>query len=361
MKRIIALLLLICLALCACGQSNNESTTPPTTTEATTNATTEPTTEPTEPPMLYQNPLTGEPMATLYTERPVAVVINNIKACLPQYGISFADIIYEFEAEGGVTRLLAIYTDLKDAEKIGPIRSDRTYFNNISASYDIPLVHCGGSDKALAGMYDASNKLTKWDHINQMSNGSYFYRDTERRQQGYAYEHTLFSIGEKLIAAIKKKKYNVTYEDGTNYGLQFSDDVALNGETANVVTVTFRGKKFTKFTYNEDLGLYEAYQLKTNHIDKLTGKTMAYRNVIVLQAKQTFMNTGKNRTYYDLIGSGNGFFACDGKIVPIKWSRSAVDKNFVYTLEDGTPLTLGVGTSYIGVIGNSGSAGVSHE
>ncbi len=362
MKRIVTLLIVVCLLLCACSPTYEvpyASTTQGT--EASTPETSENTTAPTEAPAPYQHPLTGEPLSTPYTGRPTAVVINNIKACLPQYGISFADMIYEFEAEGGVTRLLAIYTQLESAEKIGPIRSDRTYFNNVAASYDIPVIHCGGSDKALAGMYDENNKLSDWDHVNESSNGSYFFRDNERRKQGYAREHTLFATGEKLVAVLAKKGYDTVTENGVNYDLQFADKPEFTGENANVVTVTFRGKKFTKLTYNAQTGLYEAYQLKTDHIDKITGETMAYRNVLVLQAKQTVSSTGKHRTYYDLIGEGEGYFACDGKIVPIKWSRKSVTENFVYTLADGTPLTLGVGTSYVGVIGLKGSAGVSYE
>ena len=51
----------------------------------------------------------------------------------------------------------------------------------------------------------------------------------------------------------------------------------------------------------------------------------------------------------DLLGEGDGYFACDGKIVPINWSRSAEGEPFVFTHEDGTPITFGVGNTYIAV------------
>ena len=154
MKRIFALILAASLLiLCGCTQEAPypETVPAPSTdaTQETTEPTTKPTTEPTEPPVLYTNPLTGEPMDSLYTGRPTAVVINNIKACLPQYGIGAADMIYEFEVESSVTRLLAIYTDFTDVASIGPVRSTRTYFNNVAEAYDSPLIHCGGSAKSL--------------------------------------------------------------------------------------------------------------------------------------------------------------------------------------------------------------------
>jgi hypothetical protein len=54
--------------------------------------------------------------------------------------------------------------------------------------------------------------------------------------------------------------------------------------------------------------------------------------------------------FADLEGTGNGYFACGGKLVPIKWSRENATAPFVYSLEDGTPLTLGIGKSYVAVL-----------
>ena len=49
-------------------------------------------------------------------------------------------------------------------------------------------------------------------------------------------------------------------------------------------------------------------------------------------------------------GSGTGYFACNGRMIPILWSRDGLEDPFVYTLEDGTPLTFGTGTTYIAVV-----------
>ncbi len=352
MKRILALVLLLCLALSACTPNQGGEVTTNQTENGTTVETTEETTvETTEEVVMYQHPLTGEFSSELYTDRPTAVVINNVKACLPQSGISSANMIYEFEVEGSSTRLLAIFSDFTGVESIGPVRSDRTYFNNISAAYDIPVIHCGGSDKALAGMYDDTNKLSGWEHINESANPKYFYRDASRKGK-YRREHTLFTTGEKLIEALADKGMNTVYETGVNYGLVFMEEPVLMGESANTVTVKFRAGKNTKLTYDEQTGVYKAYQLNQDHIDAGTGEQMAYRNVLVLQARQ--WNSGKKaRAYYDLIGEGEGFFACDGQMVPIKWSREDVNGIFTYTFADGTPLTLGIGKTYVGVISDT--------
>ena len=149
--------------------------------------------------------------------------------------------------------------------------------------------------------------------------------------------------------------------DGVNYGLQFAENVQLSGESAQEVSVKFKGGKTTKFTLN-DAGYYEAYQHKQTLIDGETKEKVLFKNVFVLCAKHT-VESDKNypRSFYNLTGEGEGYFACNGQIVAIKWSRKTVNDSFSYTVADGTPLTLGVGKSYTAIIADSDSAGVSYK
>lgn len=362
MKRISALAPALCLLLLwGCGSAPEAPhASAQSTAGSPTETTSEPTTQTTAPPVLHRHPLTGASLDAPYTGRPVSVVINNLKQCLPQHGIADADMIYEVETEGGITRFLAIYSDLTDVAEIGPVRSLRTYFTSIAASYDSPTIHCGGSVKGLEGLHDFNSKLTSWAHIDQRYNGDYFYRDAQRKSQGYALEHTLFTTGQRLLSAMADK--GLTASGTAGYGLQFADEVTLSGQSANRVTVTFAGKKATAFTWDPATGLYKASQYKQDHIDGNTGQVMTYRNLLVLQSPQKRNVEGSyTRSYYTLEGEGDGYFACGGQIVPIKWSRRSVNDPFVYTLTDGTPITLGVGKSYVAVIGLSGAAGVAYE
>ena len=101
MKKIVLLLLSLVMVLtcfAGCGGKTEDETT--TTTQTTTQVTT------TEAPVPDNvNLLTG--LKGLSDEavgkRPMAIMINNIKASLPQYGIYAADIIYEIVTEGGIT------------------------------------------------------------------------------------------------------------------------------------------------------------------------------------------------------------------------------------------------------------------
>ena len=73
-----------------------------------------------------QSYLTGEWKPTeVVDRRNMAVMIDNIKIALPQYGISQASIIYEAPVEGRITRLMALFEDYDDLDHIGPVRSSR--------------------------------------------------------------------------------------------------------------------------------------------------------------------------------------------------------------------------------------------
>ena len=134
-KRIALLLTVFVLLLTACGNSNaddkNPQETPTNTPQPTPTAVQpEPTPEATPTPTpeaeptpeveeVFVNPLTGLPMEEEFVnDRPVAVMINNLKAALPQQGVSQADIIYEVLAEGGITRMLGVYQSVEGVGKI---------------------------------------------------------------------------------------------------------------------------------------------------------------------------------------------------------------------------------------------------
>ena len=369
MKRLSCLLLVLCLLLCACGKKTAEAPTEPsvpaTTTLPTTEATQpvaeeEPTTEATEVPLeapSVVNPLTGEPLEEVYTGRPVSFSLNNNSSCLPQHGLDDVDWLFEVETEGGITRCVGIMTDPSQAGAIGPIRSCRTYFLNISVSYNAPLFHCGGSIYSDSNQYSATDVISSWDHVDQMAIGSYFYRDSNRYDNlGYAWEHTLFTSGELMAQAMTDRGYAQTSGEPVDYGYRFSQDISLDGQTADSIHIEFLGDKDTSMVYDADSGLYLAHQNGRDWVDGDTGKNATFRNILVITTPQTKKTSSHGtHSFYELNGTGDGYFACGGKMIPVKWQHDGVNGPFQFTLEDGTPITLGIGTTYCAIISTEGS------
>lgn len=307
----------------------------------------EPVTEPEPEVELYPDPLTGEMKETEYdNSRPYAVMINNIQMAIPSRGISQASIIYEVLAEGGVTRMMAIFPTLADVEDVGSLRSIRPYYASIAKSYDAIAVHAGGSEQSYSDM--SSFDI---DHLDGVL-GSYasgtFYRDPSRMSAGY--EHSLFGSGPLLMEYAEEKGYDAYHADENHtYGLTFAEDgTPEDGEPAEKIVVNFSGYKTMTMTLNDD-GLYSGMQYGGDWIDETTGEPLTFSNVLVLFAHTSVLDSA-GRLSVTLTGTGDGYFACGGKYIPITWSRESVEDSFTYTLSDGTPLALGIGKSYIAIV-----------
>ena len=354
MKRIFALLLALVMLLCGCGGAPAGTTAPttvPGTSEPATVPTTDPPettappTDPTDPPPADINPLTGEGLDEVCDSRPTAIMINNLSKALPQCGIGQADIIYEIIAEGSVTRLMAIFHDVSEVGVIGPVRSVRPYFVRVAQHYGALLSSAGGSDEA----YDLIDDLDM-DYLSGIANaGNWFYRDDWRRKNR-GFEHSLMTTGESLMEAAQKKKMTTTMEEDVDYGFNFTEEPMTTGEGAGEITIWFykNGKK-TVMYYGEEDGLYWMSQHGVATVDGNDDSPVGFRNVVVLVADSRVKDK-KGHLEVQMTGSGDGWYARDGVIIPIKWSRENNKSHYVYTDLEGNPISFGVGKSYIAIV-----------
>ncbi len=360
MKKLLPLLLAAILVLTGCSQEeaalSPSPSAAPTATEPAPTATPEPTVEPTpEPtPEPIRNPLTGETVDAAVTTRPYAVMINNISVAQPQCGVSQADIIYEVLAEGGITRMLAIFSDISGAGAIGSMRSARPYYLDIAMTYNAIFVHAGGSEQAYADI--STYGIDNMDGVRGAYGGEIFYRDPNRMSAGY--EHSLFTTADLLLQYTQVLGFETQQAEGWDYGLSFTEDATpAGGYSAANLDVNFGGWKDTAFRYDAASGTYIMSQYGSDYIDGNTGETLGFENVLVLYA-DTYTLDGEGRLSVTLTGSGSGHFACGGQAADITWSRAGTGEAFQYTYADGSEVSLGVGTTYICIV-PTGSSTVS--
>ena len=357
MKRIFCLLLAVMLTLCACGapassgvsgsSSGAASSAPPDPVGSG-----EATPPPPEVPA-FTNPLTG--LATeedLSGNKPVAIMINNHKAAQPQQGISHADIIYEVLAEGNITRMLGLYQDVSDLPAVGSVRSARLYFCELALGHDAVFVHAGGSPE----FYEKSTEwnLTTVDGVNgyySYASTKLFWRDKNRVPgHDYAYEHSLLTSGERMTDILTKRGLLGAHTDGYTYKMTFAaDGTPTQGAAAQLITVPFgtgKSPKTTVFRYED--GVYTAEQFGRVYEDGNDSADVAVTNVLVLQTECTVVDD-KGRNNVDL-SSGEGWYACGGRYIPIIWEKGEYGEQLRYYTTDGQPLTLGAGKSYVCII-----------
>lgn len=344
-KRTLALFLaaIMVLALAGCGKEPEPVDTGPVLSQEP-----EPEPEPEPEVPAGTNPLTGVPMEPEYeNNRPVAVMLNNLKAAQPQLGISQADIIYEIPVEGGITRMLALYQTVEGVGNLGSVRSARPYFVELALGHDAIYVHAGGSQEAYSNL--RGWKVDHMDGVRGTDDAGIFWRDPDRRKSN-GYEHSLITSGGKILEYLAKDKFSTDHGGDWSYPQAFQEDgTPAGGETAEHVQVRFSAYKTGVFDYDAAASRYRVSQYGQEHVDGSTGEQVSAVNVLVLKTSTAVLDD-VGRLRVQTTGEGDGLFFCGGKAAAIHWSRKDRNSPFVYTLEDGTPLALGQGNSYVCVI-----------
>lgn len=294
------------------------------------------------------NPLTGLPMEKKHElNRPVAVMLNNLRAAQPQLGTALADIIYEVPAEGGITRMLAVYQTLEGVETLGSIRSTRPYYLELALGHDALLVHAGGSPDAYADI--RAWNVDNMDGVNGGSDAEIFWRDAARRKTA-GYEHSMLTSGKNILDYVAAGHFRAEWRGG--YVQAFSENnAAAAGTVAEHITLRFSEYKTGKFDYDAATGQYLMGQYGEKYVDGNTGEQLGITNLLVLNTSISVISGDTaGRLAVKLTGNGKGTYFCEGKSIPIQWSKADRNSQFVYTLESGTPLTLKRGNSYVCII-----------
>lgn len=337
------------LALAACGGKPEPEPEPG---EQTQEPVTPPEPEPEPEPEPYvpagTNPLTGLPIEPEYVGlRPIAIVLNNLKAAQPQLGISQADIIYEVPVEGGITRMLVLCQTVEGVEILGSVRSARPYFVELALGHDAVFVHAGGSQEAYSNL--SSWKVDHMDGVRGGEDAKIFWRDPDRKKNN-GYEHSLITSGEKILEYLSKGKIAAEHAGSWQYLQAFKEDgTPAGGETAEHIEVRFSAYKTGTFDYDAASGIYLVGQYGKEHVDGSTGDQVSAVNVLVLETSTAVLDS-VGRLRVQTTGEGKGTFFCGGRAVPIQWSRKDRNTPFSYTLEDGSSLALGQGNSYVCII-----------
>jgi len=344
MKKILCLILClgICLSLAACGgKDNSDDNIDGDGTDIST-----PGGDENNKPTLYTNPLTGEQSEDDYTatHRPIGVMINNAKVALPQYGIDDADITYEALTEYGITRMLCLYSDYRNVEKIGSVRSSRPHFIKFAASHNAIYFHFGGSGQAYALLDQLGI-----DRVDGQALSKVAFTFDSVRNKTYSKEHCYFTGNEKIDAGLTKKGYTTEGEVKAAYNFVAADQAPISFDTsAKTVTWDFSSYgKNMQLIYNETSGEYEKHEYGSPQVDKSTGSAFSVTNAFILIDKYSRLAD----IYVDpALQSGSGYYFTKGTCTPITWKKGDIYDQFTYYDTDGNELQVNVGQTYVALV-----------
>ena len=306
------------------------------------------------------NPLTGKRVDNpqLLERSPLAVKVQIFpRGQRPPWGVTLADIIYDFYQNNGLTRFHAIFLG-NDALQVGPIRSARLFDGQLVDMYK-SIFAFGGADRRI---------------LTQLLNAPYADRLIF---EGYSQCPPMCRVdpnGLNYLMTNTEDLSEYASQQGISNGRQNLDGMTFNtitpasGEPLNKVIIRFSISSYNSWEYDVGTGRYLRFQdthespdIPTQGyealIDPLTGEQIAADNVVILTAPHKFTpgsKPGKSEiVVITLSGSGQATAFRDGQVFDVVWHRPENDSVVFLTFPDGSPFSFKPGNTWFEVIGET--------
>ncbi|HYQ31943.1 MAG TPA: DUF3048 domain-containing protein [Lapillicoccus sp.] len=320
------------LALAACSSPAPEpgpttaAAAPAPTSTSTSTTTTAPPPSPTTPS------LPGLPGGTV-----LAVKIDNTAGARPRLGIERAEVVYVEPVEGGLTRLMAVFStgagDLPS--EVGPIRSARETDVALLANWGrVALAYSGGS-AFTRGVVDQANLASiPYDA------GTQGYRRAGDRRAPYNV------IGNTQVLLARAGTSATNGDPGFRFG-----PAGPGGSPAASVSTAWPASKVA-FTWDAGTG---RYLLTTDgRPDVAVGGARVGAATVVVQEVPAHLSenrdvNGAQTPVVDLVGSGPATVLRDGQVWRGQWARPDLGSPTSYTAggQNGQPIPMASGPVWV--------------
>jgi len=257
---------------------------------------------------------------------PHAVMISNNKSArVEQYGLTYADIVYEAQVEGGITRFMGIYWSNQEDFIIKPVRSVRKYFLDWLIEYgNIPISFTGFAttdnyDTNAFGFYKEQGIRTtywywpfKWDDKCLTKQPSMHCKRVHPEDlygifnnMKWSYESWNGFLGENEWSFSE----NIENSDEYDNAFEFEYDFAGPNDWS------------TRWTYNQSENVYEKHDPVDYHKDMENDNIIKASTVIIQKADREYTYDSEDRVSYKTTGNGDAYVMRDGKVIPAHWSK----------------------------------------
>lgn len=272
-------------------------------------------------------------------DRPIAVMIDNHKGAQPQGGLNDAYIVYEIIAEGGESRLMAVFKGA-NVSKIGPVRSSRHYYLDYALENDAIYVHYGWSPQAQA---DIPNLGV--NNINGITESEKAFWRTKDK----AAPHNVATNTESILSIANKKGYRTT-SNATSVLNYTNEEVTLeNGQIANKITIPYSESNKASYVYDEATKMYVRYSKGTRQKEWSTGQDITTKNIIITFVENYALNDGENKDRQTIknIGKFKGYYITNGKAIQITCNKTSRKAKTIYEDLLGNPIEVNDGRTFI--------------
>lgn len=258
----------------------------------------------------------------------VSVMIENHDAARPHHaGLEDALLIWEFPVEGFITRFSVLFDANDLPDRIGPVRSLRTYFLDALLPWAPPQIHAGGSPES----FDRIAQIGTVFAVNGLGHPDDFFRDEE-----IPAPHNLFvesASVEKLIADATPKILRwPPYETGA----------AQSNSGALKIKIDL---------LNPTNNISYAYDFFTQSYERANGASISRarpKNVLLLEIPVTDIGEF-GRLVIPMLGRGSALLFRNGTVERVTWRKNSENQWFTFEAENGEPLVFAQGLTWITV------------
>jgi hypothetical protein len=301
------------------------------------------------------NPLTGLEVAdpALLDRRPLAIKVPNLpRSVRPQWGLSLADMVYEYYTEEGSTRFIALFLG-NNAEIVGPIRSARFFDGNIIRMYQAIMAFGSGDQRVRNRLYSA-------EYANRLVSEYPAKCPPMCRYEPGGVDYLITNTAE-LTAYAKQQGFDNGRQDLD--GMLFNYAVPAGGQPADHVYARFSSGVYNRWDYDPAAGKFlrnsetansangvqdEAYAPLT---DRLTGQPITADNVVVILMPHEYYSVVPEMVDMQFSGTGTAYAFRDGQAYKVIWSRPTAESVLSLVGEDGQPFPFKPGTTWVEVMG----------
>jgi hypothetical protein len=298
------------------------------------------------------NPLTG--ISTdpgLLDRRPMIIKVSNLpRNVRPQFGLSRADLVYEYYTEEGTTRFAAIYYS-RDAEQVGSIRSARFFDEHLINMYGGLFVFGSGDERILDRLYDSdfSDRLiVEWE------------ADCPALCRPDPLTNFLIADTAAVRAYVHAQRISDQRQDLE--GMRFQIQAPGTGLSGEQVFVWYSAAIYNRWDYDPASARYfrnadavnaldgrpEEYELLT---DALTGEPVATDNVVILMMPHEFFSVSPEIVEMQFEGTGPAYAFRDGQAYELVWNRPSRERVVSLSTLDGQPFPFKPGVTWFEVMG----------
>jgi hypothetical protein len=268
---------------------------------------------------------------TIALKYPALIQIPNDEFAWDQNGLQAADMVFEYLAEGGITRLTAVYQNVPDL--IGPMRSSRFISLKIARHYKGLLFQSGQSQ--------ATRERAAQEQVPQFFDTiGYQFRTNQR----YAPDNLMIK-GSSVQAA-----QNNYFSGVPAFTIPKARPTLGPGGPAASVNVD---EHYSTYTYDAGSGTYRKTELSHAYSDASLNQPLRIEMLIVMHTKNWLMDVGDGHGAhihdYEIDTSGKADFYYKGQGYGGTWSSTDRRGPLSFNLDGGQALSLPPGLVWIDV------------